>query len=215
MKLVIWGATETGKSSLAHNIKEYFNLKKFTFKGNETFHTDLDEYVVKVLIDDRLTEESILNFLNNNKDAKHLLIYRKNLLSQFLAWYHIESMYNNDDHDYTFNVDEISILHCKNFIEDIKKYTQFVYNTLKQNADFLYPISYEELFLEDNSVLKLNNLGFNFTVKHQNTIINNIKNTHVGSDKKKFVLDGIEQYSYKKGFNIVKELFGNETLVLE
>ena len=216
MKLVIWGTTETGKSSLVYNIKNHFNLPKYTFKDNQSFVIEDNEYIVKSLIDDRVTEEGIINFLNDNKGTKHLLIYRKHLLSQFLGWYHIESMYNNDDHDYTFNIDEISILHCKNFIENTKKNTNRIYNILKQNADFLYTISYEELFLEDNSVYKLNNLGFNFTDKHQDSIINNIKDIQsVGIKGMEFVKEGIEQYSHKKGFDVVKELFDDERLMLE
>jgi len=216
MKLVIWGATETGKSSLVYNIKNHLNLPKYTFKDNQSFVINNDEYIVKALIDDRLTEEGIINFLNDNNGAKHLLIYRKDLLSQFLGWYHIEALHNNDDHDYTFNVDEISIVHCKSFMENIRKNTNKIYNILKQNTNFLYTLSYEELFLEDNSVYKLNDLGFNFTNKHQDIIINNIKNTDaVGVKSCLFVKEGIEQYSHKKGFDIVKDLFSDERLVLE
>jgi len=232
MKLVIWGPTEVGKSSLTSHLSDLLSIPKIKSYNAEhklsfvdfqptSSNVSLDSYILKGLVDAQIDENNLSNLLSTfDNDVKHLLVYRKNLLAHFLSWHHIEAKYNNEQYNYKFKVDELNVLECKNFIDEIKKSLEITHKTLKGNVQFLCAITYEQLFFEEDSVDIINNF-FNTNISKeewnriQKTPKNKIHRKLDMTPDMKFVLDNdIEKYNYKENFDILKDMFIDEQLIL-
>jgi len=217
-KLVIWGASQVGKTSLIYNLRKHLNLEKARFKGGISFKPPIsDSYIIKVLQDYRLTDDILYDFISKlDKDAKHLFIYRKNLLSQYLAWHHCEA------YDLKLDSDTLNIVDCKDFITTMKFHTSRIYNILKLSQDIqIHPVSYEELF-SDNGIDILNkNLNLDLKREDKKIILDPIRlSTNLPAFLKMPEAHerargiGIEQYAYKKNFNELKDFFEDDYLLL-
>lgn len=226
MKVIVWGSTETGRSSISENIKNHLSLTKLpTYKNGKqqwdkktpVVLEDYDSFIMKALINGNLSKNGIIQFLEKtDKDTKHLLLYRQNLLCQFLCWYYTETKEFN--HLHNFSEDEIDVNKCKGFINVIRNSTRILYDYLKDSN--VYAISYEELFFNKDSVLKLNNLGFNFKAEHQNkivdTIVENGDTGRTSQELKTFVsTKTIEPFSFYKNFEEVKETYSNQFIYID
>ena len=210
-KLVIWGGSQVGKSSLIYNLRQHLNLEKARFKGGISFKPPTsDSYIIKVLQDNRITDNILYDFISKlDKDAKHLFIYRKNLLSQYLAHHHCES------YDLKLDPDTLNISACKDFITSMKFNTSRVYNILKLNQDIqIHPVSYEELF-SDNGIDILNKyLGLELKQEDKKIILDAVKpGSRIELEGHSLGM-GIEQYAYKKNFNELKDFFEDDYLLL-
>jgi hypothetical protein len=217
-KLVIWGASQVGKTSLIYNLRKHLNLEKARFKGGISFKPPTsDSYIIKVLQDNRITDDILYDFISKlDKDAKHLFIYRKNLLSQYLAHHHCES------YDLKLDPDTLNIVECKDFITSMKFNTSRIYNILKLNQDIqIHPVSYEELFSDNGIDILNNNLGLSLKQEDKKIILepiklaeNNIREPNGNLPNELAKSMGIEQYDYKKNFNELKDFFEDDYLLL-
>lgn len=223
MKLVIWGATETGKSALAVNIQNYFSIPyKINYKGGMPLDIKDSSFIIKALVDNRMYgtyEKNFFYFLDKlSSDTKHLFIYRKNLLSQFLAWHHIDSLhYNSRVHNNMLKVEELDLNMCKDFLKMIKEDTKKTYDLICKNTKHYIVMSYEDLFFNIDS-RKIFNKFLNVDIPkiRWEEIIGPQTISSIEKTKDmRFVLDNnIEKYSYKQNFNILKDMFIDEQLIL-
>lgn len=212
MKLVIWGTPETGKTSLTHNFQKHFHIPlRESYKGGDKLKLNSNNYIVKALIDDRINEDTFFLF---DDDVKHILIYRKNLLSQFLAWHHIDALfYNQEYHNNKLKVEELDVTLCKNFLDMVKRTTAKTYSILKDRH--LYCVSYEDLFFNKKSIIELGNfLELNLNENDWETLIEPQKIMKNPDDVKLASYNDIERFNYKQNFNILKDMFVDEQLIL-
>lgn len=213
MKLAIWGSTQTGKASLSFNFQNYYNLEKSRYKGDVKFiPPSKEDYVIKILYDDRITD---VNYLLNNieEDCKHIFLYRQNLLSQYLSWHHNEAI------DLNFNPDILDIKKCRDFIEYTKENTSKIYNSIKNKLKYLKAISYEEMFHSNTSFKKMKDLGLEIKEEDMPHLINPVKWEVEDKFKKtqaKFTVNkGIEHFTYKENYDIIRDMFCEEFMYID
>ena len=214
MKLAIWGSTQTGKASLTFNFENYYNLEKIRYKGEVKFEKPkTNSYVIKILYDNRLSDDLISNYLLNSidEDCKHIFLYRQNLLSQYLSWQHNEAI------DLNFNPDILDINECKNFIEYTKTNTSRIYYKIKHLNLFAY--SYEEVFHSDKVYNMFEQLNIGIKKEDIPYLIKPIK--HVVENKRKAeqsiftVNKGIEHFTYKENYDIIRDMFCEEFMYID
>lgn len=211
MKLAIWGSTQTGKASLSFNFENYYNLEKIRYKGGVEFTSpNNDNYVIKILYDDRISDvDSLLKMIDD--DCTHLFLYRQNLLSQYLSWQHNETL------DKKLNSDILDINECKNFINYTKGNTSKIYNEIKHLN--LVACSYEELFHSDKVYEIFDKLNIGIKTEDIPHLINPIKcevTNHVKKEQSIFTVDkGIEHFSYKENYDVIKDIFCEEFMYID
>lgn len=210
MKLAIWGSTQTGKASLVFNFLNYYNLEKIRYKGGiEFISPNNDNYVIKILYDDRISDvNSLLKMIDN--DCTHLFLYRENLLSQYLSWHHNEAI------DLGFNPDILDINECKNFIKYTKENTARIYNKVKHLNLFAH--SYEEIFHSNKVYDIFNKLNIGIKKEDVKHLIGPIRWEVQNKFKKtqaKFTVDkGVEHFNYKKNYELIKDMFCDEFMYI-
>jgi len=219
MKLTIWGSTNTGRSSLAYNIKTLYNLDKTAYKKSiDGFkETEKDSYVSKILCDSNLTNDDIDNniFTKLDKDCKHFFIYRQNLLSQYLSARHNE---NVDSYKSQEIIDTIDIKDCRDFIDLMKKDTKRIFNKITQTLDVIVA-SYEEIFFSEKAFDYFDKLNIGIKKEDVSYITQNIKweqqgkDTHIGA---RFTMNkSIEHFTYKKNYDIIRDMFCEEFMYID
>lgn len=214
MKLAIWGSTQTGKASLTFNFQNYYNLEKIRYKGEVEFEKPkTDSYVIKILYDNRLSDDLISNYLLDliDDDCQHLFMYRQNLLSQYLSWHHNEAI------DLGFNPDILDVNKCRDFIKYTRENTSRIYNEVKHLNLLAY--SYEEIFHSDKVYDIFNELNVGIKKEDVKHLVGPIKWEVEDKFKKtqaKFTVDkGIEHFNYKENYDLIKDMFCDEFMYID
>lgn len=214
MKLAIWGSTQTGKASLTFNFENYYNLEKIRYKGEIDFQKPkTSSYVIKVLYDNRLSNDLISNYLLDliDDDCTHLFMYRENLLSQYLSWHHNEAI------DLNFNPDILDVNKCRDFIEYTKENTSRIYNKIKHLN--VLAGSYEEIFHSDKVYDIFNKLNVGIKREDVKHLIGPLKweveNKFKKTQARFTVNKGIGHFNYKENFELIEDIFYDEFIHID
>jgi hypothetical protein len=219
MKLAIWGSTNTGRSSLAYNLRIKYNLEKISYKGTFGFEQPkTDSYVLKILCDTRLTDDEIENYFLKriDKDCKHLFIYRQNLLSQYLSFRHNEDVDAGKDKEI---INTIDINECRHSIESMKENTKRIYNKVIENVDFVVTASYEEIFFSEKAFSIFDKFDYGIKKEDIHDLVTKLKWEQQGKSKHeqaRFTMDkGIKHFSFKKNYDIIEDMFCEEFMYID